>query len=88
MSTVLHSKFMVVDDKWSLIGSPNINPRSRRLVEENAFGFLDTRLASELEAAFAADLARAVQIQLQQWRQRSIFKRLLERAVRVLDQQS
>lgn len=86
--TVLHSKFMVVDGKWSLIGSPNINPRSRRLDEENAFGILDARLASELEAAFVADLARAVQIHLPQWRQRSIFKRLLERAVRVLDQQS
>jgi cardiolipin synthase len=86
--TVLHSKFVVVDGKWSIIGSPNINPRSRRLDEENAFGVLDSRLAMELEAAFEADLKRAVQIHLPQWRQRSVFKRLLERAVRVLDQQS
>ena len=86
--TVLHSKIMVVDGKWSIVGSPNINPRSRRLDEENAFGILDARLASELESAFAADLARSAQIQLQQWRQRSFLKKLLERAVRVLDQQS
>jgi cardiolipin synthase len=86
--TVLHSKFVVVDGKWSIIGSPNINPRSRRLDEENAFGILDARLAAELEAAFEADLERSTRIRLEQWRQRSIFKRLLERAVRVLDQQS
>jgi cardiolipin synthase len=86
--TVLHSKFVVVDGKWSIVGSPNVNPRSRRLDEENAFGILDERLASELETAFNADLARAARIDLQQWRQRGVFKRLLERAVRVLDQQS
>jgi cardiolipin synthase len=86
--TVLHTKFLVADGKWSILGSPNINPRSRRLDEENAFGILDARLASELEAAFEADLARSVEIDLRQWRQRSVFKRLLEMAVRVLDQQS
>jgi cardiolipin synthase len=86
--TVLHSKFLVIDGKWSIIGSPNINPRSRRLDEENAFGILDAQLASELETAFDADLKRSAEIHLEQWRQRGFLKRLLERAVRVLDQQS
>ena len=86
--TFLHSKLMVVDGQWSIIGSPNINPRSRRLDEENVFGILDAHLGAELERVFQADLAKSARITLDEWRRRSVFKRLLEMSVRVLDQQS
>jgi len=39
--TFLHSKFLVIDGAWSIVGSPNLNSRSRQLDEENAFGILD-----------------------------------------------
>jgi cardiolipin synthase len=86
--TFIHAKAMVVDGKWSVIGSPNLNTRSRDLDEENAFGLLDETLARQLEASFAANLKQSVQINLKTWRGRNPFWRLLEFASRVVDKQS
>jgi cardiolipin synthase len=86
--TFLHSKFVVVDGQWSVIGSPNLNSRSRQLDEENAFGILDPALAKQLEADFLADLERADEVKLDAWRKRNVFVRMLQLFSRLLDQQS
>jgi cardiolipin synthase A/B len=86
--TYLHSKFVIVDRQWSIIGSPNLNSRSRRLDEENAFGILDADLGGQLVELFHRDVQRADEISLDRWRRRSPLLRLLERLARLLDQQS
>jgi cardiolipin synthase len=43
-----HSKVMVVDDVWSLVGSANWDPRSLRLNFEYDIECYDERLAAEL----------------------------------------
>lgn len=86
--TFIHSKFVVVDGRWSIIGSPNLNSRSRQLDEENAFGILDTRLAQQLEAAFRTDIEQADQIALETWRRRNVFLRVVQLFARILDRQS
>ena len=37
----MHAKYAVIDGQRSIIGSPNLNSRSRELDEENAFGISD-----------------------------------------------
>jgi cardiolipin synthase A/B len=86
--TYLHSKFVVVDGRWSIIGSPNLNSRSRNLDEENAFGILDGDLGNRLVDVFFADLQRADEIDLERWRRRGPLRRLLQRASQLLDRQS
>jgi len=86
--TFIHSKFMVVDRKWSIIGSPNLNYRSRQLDEENAFGILDEGLANRLVAVFRADIKHANEIKLEEWQQRSVFLKTLQRLSQILDKQS
>jgi len=86
--TFIHSKFVVVDGQWSIIGSPNLNSRSRQLDEENAYGILDAPLAAELERAFFADLKQSDRIELAAWRRRNPFVRLVQQLSRILDQQS
>jgi cardiolipin synthase len=86
--TFLHAKYLVVDGRWSLIGSPNLNSRSRQLDEENAFGILDSGLGRELEQQFLADLRQSDEITLEQWRRRNPARKILELFSRVLDQQS
>lgn len=86
--TFIHSKFVVVDGQWSIIGSPNLNSRSRRLDEENAFGILDRALARQLEETFHRDVAQADELQLETWRKRNPALRLVQLFARVLDQQS
>jgi cardiolipin synthase A/B len=86
--TYLHSKFIVVDRQWSIVGSPNLNSRSRRLDEENALGILDDELGNGLADVFFADLQRAEEIDLDRWRHRGPFLRLLQRVSQLLDRQS
>ncbi len=86
--TFIHSKFFVVDDKMSVIGSPNLNARSRRLDEENAMAIFDTNLAQKLSGTFNEDLKQADQIHLDQWKKRNVFIRLLQLASRLISQQS
>jgi cardiolipin synthase len=85
--TFIHSKFMVVDRKWSVIGTPNLNYRSRQLDEENAFGLLDRELAEQLVQLFQADSENADVIQLQHWRRRNPVWRFVERFAQFFDKQ-
>jgi cardiolipin synthase len=84
----IHSKFMVVDGEWSVIGSPNLNYRSRQLDEENAIGILDKRLGTQLSDVFHADIQQADEIQLAEWQHRNVFVRFVQRLAQILDKQS
>ncbi len=86
--TFIHAKFAVIDGKWSIIGSPNLNSRSRQLDEENAFGILDDGFGARLQAAFLAALEQSSRIRLEAWRRRNPLQRVFETLSRVLDQQS
>lgn len=86
--TFMHAKYGVIDGKWSIIGSPNLNSRSRQLDEENAFGIYDVPLAATLHVTFFKDLQRAKPIELEEWRRRNPLQRLFETVSRIFDQQS
>ena len=86
--TFLHAKGLAVDGKWSIVGSPNLNSRSRELDEENAFGILDASLGARLDEIFIADLRHSKEITSDAWRRRNPLLRVLQAASRVLDQQS
>jgi cardiolipin synthase A/B len=86
--TLIHSKFGVIDGTWSIVGSPNLNYRSRQLDEENAFGIFDRRFGEQLQATFIKDLQRAKQINLEEWLGRNPLQKLFETTSRILDQQS
>ncbi len=86
--TFVHEKAVVIDAAWSIIGSPNLNFRSRQLDQENAIGILDRPLASQLRQEFLADVKRAKPIDLREFRRRNPFERMFEWFAGVLDQQS
>jgi cardiolipin synthase len=86
--TFMHAKYGVIDGKWSAIGSPNLNSRSRDLDEENAFGIYDEALGARLEATFMKDLEGAKPIDLAEWRRRNPLQKFFETISRILDQQS
>jgi cardiolipin synthase len=86
--TFMHAKYGVIDGKWSTIGSPNLNFRSRELDEENVFGIYDDALGARLKAEFVKDLDRAEPIDLEKWRARNPLQKFFETLSRILDQQS
>jgi cardiolipin synthase len=85
--TMIHSKHVVVDGKWTVVGSANMDVRSKELNDENVLGILDSRFAETVEATFLEDLKHARQIDLETWKKRGVFERILERASRVFAEQ-
>jgi cardiolipin synthase len=86
--TFMHAKYSVIDGKWSIIGSPNLNSRSRQLDEENALGIYDREFGATLTKTFIADLNRSKAINLEEWRRRHPLQKFFETVSRILDQQS
>lgn len=86
--TFMHAKYGVVDGKWAIIGSPNLNSRSRHLDEENALGIYDGEFGATLNATFFKDLERAKPVNLEEWRRRNPLQKFFETVSRILDQQS
>lgn len=80
--TFIHAKLLVVDNSWSVVGSANMDNRSRKLNEEAVFGILDREFGAKLEMIFLADIAKAEQIRLPEWRKRSLWSRVQELVAR------
>lgn len=85
--TMMHSKAVVVDGKWSVVGSANMDIRSHELNQENVIGILDPGFAGQLEAAFQRDLARSAEIDRRRWAARGFWDRFLERVSAVFAEQ-
>jgi cardiolipin synthase len=77
--TMIHTKALVVDGKFSIVGSANMDIRSAELNEEAVLGILDREFAQKLEAAFERDLEHALELDPERWRHRSIAAKALER---------
>ncbi len=86
--TFMHAKYGVIDGSWAIIGSANLNSRSRQLDEENALGIYDPAFGAKLTETFFTDLQRAKPISLEEWQRRNPLQRLFETVSRMLDQQS
>jgi len=86
--SMIHTKFMMADDAWSLIGSANVDNRSEALNAENVVGIADPALASSLDATFMDYLSRSKEITLDEWnKDYGFFSRLYSKMLLVLDKQ-
>ena len=78
-----HSKLVVVDGAWSLVGSANWDPRSLRLNFEIGLEAYGEGLAARLEAIFAAKLEGARRVTPEWLAGRSLPARLRDAAARL-----
>lgn len=85
--TMMHSKLVVVDDIYSIIGSANFDNRSFELNYEFSLAVVDSALAERIERAYRRDLSRSIEITLEGWRERSWLSRLRDRAAHLLREQ-
>lgn len=60
--SMMHSKTMLVDDRWVVVGSTNLDPFSLEQLEEGSVVLESAQLARELEAAFEEDFLHALAI--------------------------
>ncbi|MGE0605915.1 MAG: phospholipase D-like domain-containing protein [Pirellulales bacterium] len=79
-----HSKLMVVDRAWSLVGSGNWDPRSLRLNFEFNLECYDSQLAGQIVRLIESKLRRAEEITLAEVDGRSLPIRLRDGLARLL----
>ncbi|HTM49367.1 MAG TPA: phospholipase D-like domain-containing protein [Bryobacteraceae bacterium] len=85
--TMIHTKSLVVDGLWSVVGSTNFDHRSFGINDEVNVATCDTVLAERLSQDFAQDLALSRLITYQDWLARPWLERLHEALGWVLERQ-
>jgi cardiolipin synthase len=77
--TMMHTKVMVVDGIFSIIGSANFGNRSFELNDELAIGIYDRELATQLTRDFENDMRASKRLDAQTWpTERSFDAKLTE----------
>jgi cardiolipin synthase len=81
---MMHAKLMMVDGRWAMVGSANLDNRSLHLNFEVGCALTDPALVADLEAAFERDLKEAVPLDREVLARRSLGGRVLDNACRLL----
>jgi len=80
----VHAKTLVTDRKLSIVGTANMDARSFDLnFEVNAIVY-DAGLAQCLATIFDEDLEEAEKIDCAAWKQRPVYKQMLEKTARLV----
>jgi len=85
--TMMHAKTMVVDGRWSMIGSANFDNRSMELNDELMLVVDETDLAEQITRTFEADLQHSSRLTADDLRRLPIWERLYVRAALLLREQ-
>lgn len=80
----VHAKTMVADGQLASIGTANMDYRSFDLNFEVAAFVYDADLAGQLRKAFYDDLSHAEPIDYATWRDRPVWKKMLQKAARMV----
>ena len=75
---MIHTKSLVVDGKWAVVGSTNLDSRSFGLNDEVNVAMPDPAIAARLEQDFQNDLRSSRQVSLEQWQRRSLLEKVEE----------
>lgn len=84
-SHMLHAKVLIVDGRWCLLGSTNIDHRSFGLNDEVNLLVRSPELGAELGRRFEEDLSKSILQDLARWRLRTWGERILATLGRVIE---
>jgi cardiolipin synthase A/B len=84
-SHMMHAKVLVVDGRWSLLGSTNIDHRSFGLNDEVNLLVVSADLGAQLRQTFEDDLLHSQVLDIASWRRRSWGERFLATLGRVIE---
>jgi cardiolipin synthase len=82
-----HAKVMVIDDRWGIVGTTNIDNRSFEHNDEVNVAFRDREVAARLHRDFEADLAQSAEVTHDAWGRRPLLEKLLKPVAWILERQ-
>jgi len=77
--SILHAKSYVFDNIFSIVGSANLDFQSLRKNDEGNVGVFAPAFAGEMQAIFERDVSRSVRVEPEQWLERPLHVKILER---------
>lgn len=80
---MMHSKLIIVDDRWATVGTANLDNRSLRLNFEVNCLIYSHELIEELARQFLVDASYAIPVDPQEFARRPFLSRLTENACRL-----
>ena len=79
---VIHSKLLIVDDSFFLLGSSNLDYRSFKYQYEINLLGKSKKIVSSLRTIFARNLRQSSAFNYTRWKNRGVVKRLVERMIK------
>ncbi|MBI3280808.1 MAG: cardiolipin synthase B [Acidobacteria bacterium] len=76
--SMIHTKALVIDGLWGVVGSANMNARSFGRDDEVNLAVRDAAFAARLEQDFQRDLSSSDEITYDAWKNRTAFERIHE----------
>jgi cardiolipin synthase len=76
--TMIHTKSMVVDGLFSMLGTSNLDARSSEINEELDVVVYDEKFGREMESVFENDLRNSREYTLEEFKKRSLWERTTE----------
>jgi cardiolipin synthase len=85
--SMIHAKVMIVDERWSIIGTTNFDNRSFEHNDEINVAAYDPAVARRLAEDFATDTRESIAVTLDAWHARPYWERLLGGGSWILERQ-
>lgn len=85
--TMYHSKVLLVDDKWAVVGTSNMDNRSFGINDEIVLAIPEASIIQHLSNDFMRDLEASEQVTLEEWNRRSWFERVHAQLSRLIERQ-
>jgi len=82
-----HVKALLVDDKWAVVGTTNLDNRSFEHNDEVNLAVRDEAVLARITADVDRDIARSREVTLEGWARRSIFEKLVGPFAWILERQ-
>ena len=82
-----HSKALLVDDLWAVIGTTNLDNRSFEHNDEVNVAVRDEAVVARINCDFERDLARCEEMTLEAWRRRPVWEKLIGTVAWILERQ-
>jgi cardiolipin synthase len=82
-----HVKALMVDDRWAVMGTTNVDNRSFEHNDEVNVAFREPEVAARLGRDFEADLAASDEVTLERWSRRPLLEKLVGPVCWILERQ-
>jgi cardiolipin synthase len=86
-TTMIHTKVLVVDELWCVLGTTNIDNRSFEHNDEVNLAMRDRALATRLLDDYARDLADSEEVTVERWSRRPFWEKIVGAFIWILERQ-